>query len=911
MANLCKFEKTEYQVSYDSGVTWENIIPERYGKGDILEYDSQDCTQAQTMYRWRLLDGQYICDGNEKWTKEIQEESYNYGTTWYVSYPTVYRGATLVGVDEDFCNDKFVGHYLVVQRTPSCRSGYAWNGYSCVYVGSGGMPWTPWTRHSEDPLKIVKCDDSGVLTSGDTRYYIDYYPLIECEIGDCVTSLGENAFSGCSSISAITIPSGVTSIGASAFNGCSSLSGISIPSGITSIENSTFQGCSKISGFTIPSGVTSIGNNAFEGCTNLSGISIPSGVTNIGSNAFKSCSNIPSFTFTSPTPPTLGSGAFDNTNDVPIYVPCHSVPSYNSAWSSYTSRIQGIPPCEEPTPTGATRVYAIYNNGDVYYNYCDGRSALSSSDLQPSSYDYTRMTSLVIGGCVTSIPEFTFRNTYSSLTSVTISDGVERIDNNAFRGSTSITNVSIGNTVTQIGDLAFYECSGLTDVSIGSGVTYIGRDAFVRCTRLRSANIPRNITNIGNGAFMSCYALSNPIVIPSGVTSIGYGTFSYCYSLSSITFEEGSRLTSIGAYAFDKCYGLSGITIPSGVTTIGGYAFEGCINLSAITIPSGVTSIEQHAFSNCSGLTSITCLATTPPTLNSPGAQFYGSTCPIYVPCESVAAYKSAWSSYSSRIQGFPPCDITFKFSATYIGGQTYSAECDSSSYITTANTKPSGYQYSAMTSAEVGECVTSISSNAFDSFGNITNIILDNGVENIGMYAFRRCSSLTSITLPPSLTTLNEGVFYGCTSLPTVDIPNGITGIPYGLFSGCTSLSTITIPSGVTVISTYAFRYCSSLSALVIPNGVNVIGQYAFDGCSSMASCTIGSGVTSIGQFAFLNCSGLTSITCLAPTPPSIDSYMFNTTNNCPIYVPASSLETYKSATNWSSYADRIQPIT
>ena len=61
--------------------------------------------------------------------------------------------------------------------------------------------------------------------------------------------------------------------------------------------------------------------------------------------------------------------------------------------------------------------------------------------------------------------------------------------------------------------------------------------------------------------------------------------------------------------------------------------------------------IYNNAFDNCSSLTSITVNATTPPYLGS--SAFEGSTCPIYVPAESVNAYKSAysWIDYASRIQ--------------------------------------------------------------------------------------------------------------------------------------------------------------------------------------------------------------------------------------------------------------------
>ena len=117
-----------------------------------------------------------------------------------------------------------------------------------------------------------------------------------------------------------------------------------------------------------------------------------------------------------------------------------------------------------------------------------------------------------------------------------------------------------------------------------------------------------------------------------------------------------NTLTSIGSLAFYNCSSLTSVIIPSSVTSIGGSAFRGCNSLTSVTIPSGVTSIDDSAFYDCSSLTSITVEATTPPTLG--GVTVFNNTnnCPIYVPAESVAAYKAAinWSSYASRIQAIP-----------------------------------------------------------------------------------------------------------------------------------------------------------------------------------------------------------------------------------------------------------------
>jgi hypothetical protein len=85
------------------------------------------------------------------------------------------------------------------------------------------------------------------------------------------------------------------------------------------------------------------------------------------------------------------------------------------------------------------------------------------------------------------------------------------------------------------------------------------------------------------------------------------------------------------------------------------------------------------------------------------------------------------------------------------------------------------------------------------------------------------------------------------------------------------------------------------------------------------LTSITIPNSVTSIGDFAFSGCTGLTSVTVLATTPPTLGNNVFNVSwpnshlplpNLTEIRVPASSVDAYKAAANWSDYADIIVAI-
>ena len=122
-------------------------------------------------------------------------------------------------------------------------------------------------------------------------------------------------------------------------------------------------------------------------------------------------------------------------------------------------------------------------------------------------------------------------------------------------------------------------------------------------------------------------------------------------SLTTIKAEDLDGVTKIKNSAFYNCTSLTSVTLPSSVTSIGDLAFNYCTSLTSVTLPSSVTKIGYYAVYNCSSLTSITCLATTPPSIYSD--TFYTTTCTIYVPSESLSAYKNAryWSDMSSRIQ--------------------------------------------------------------------------------------------------------------------------------------------------------------------------------------------------------------------------------------------------------------------
>lgn len=106
------------------------------------------------------------------------------------------------------------------------------------------------------------------------------------------------------------------------------------------------------------------------------------------------------------------------------------------------------------------------------------------------------------------------------------------------------------------------------------------------------------------------------------------------------------------------------------------------------------------------------------------------------------------------------------------------------------------------------------------------------------------------------------------------------------------------------------AFYNCGRLINIKIPNGIQTIGSYCFERCNLLTNVTIPSSVTSISQYAF-DATSLANVTVLATIPPIAGENIFSRhAQEFKIYVPASSVDAYKAASGWSTYADSIQAI-
>ena len=179
------------------------------------------------------------------------------------------------------------------------------------------------------------------------------------------------------------------------------------------------------------------------------------------------------------------------------------------------------------------------------------------------------------------------------------------------------------------------------------------------------------------------------------------------------------------------------------------------------------------------------------------------------------------------------------------------------------------------------------------------SSIVIRDSVTSIGKYAFAFCRGLTSITIGNSVTSIGGWAFDSCNNLQNIYITDiaawcNISGLQ-NLMDYVESNKNLYINNELA-------------TSITIPNGVNIIPSYAFSKCTRLTSVIIGNSVTTIKDSAFQSCSVLTGIILLPTTPPTLGSSAFDSISSSAVFtVPKGTLDAYKAASGWSSYASKM----
>ena len=216
--------------------------------------------------------------------------------------------------------------------------------------------------------------------------------------------------------------------------------------------------------------------------------------------------------------------------------------------------------------------------------------------------------------------------------------------------------------------------------------------------------------------------------------------------------------------------------------------------------------------------------------------------------------------------------------------------------------------------------------------FGN-TSLISVNfpACGRIGWSAFADCTKLTNISFP-KVYTVERYAFESCSALSSVYFPQ-CTTVSWHAFLSCKNLVSANFPK-CTTVSSSAFRDCKALSDIHFPVCISIgyaafastrivsvsfpacrsIASYAFAQCSSLQTIHLPA-CTTIQSDAFRQCTNLSSLYLAGSSICTLVhsnafTYAGITSSKGAIYVPLSLGWSYKNATNWTYFFNRIFSI-
>ncbi len=365
-----------------------------------------------------------------------------------------------------------------------------------------------------------------------------------------------------------------------------------------------------------------------------------------------------------------------------------------------------------------------------------------------------------------------------------------------------------------------------------------------------------------------CLTTSICAFMPLTVSAATSGT---CGNNLTWTLDDEGTLTISGNGTMPNYYvqhspfynndNIKSVIIENGITNIGVRAFKDCHNLTDVTIPDSVTSIGSASFYACGSLTSMSI---------GNGLTNIGNE--AFDWCDNIE------SVYITDLAAW--CNISYE-------------DC----YDSVLNGSNLYVNNELVTELIIPDGVVNIGTGAFFGYNNLVSVTIPNSVTSIGSQAFRGCDGLTRVTIGNSVVNIDRLAFEGDCNLESVYItdleaylnikfeyadsnpmyyadklylnnrevsgeviiPNNVTYIPVYAFEGCESITAVKIPNSVTGIDGQAFGGCINLTSVTIPDSVTMIGYDAFNGCKNLIHVVIPESVTNI-NYPFPDCDRLES---------------------------------------------------
>ena len=314
-------------------------------------------------------------------------------------------------------------------------------------------------------------------------------------IGSGVTGIGDYAFSWFQSVRTLEIPDTVVRIGDFALYGVG-VSALKLPPKLKTLSRYVLGCTDNLMHVELPSGLNTIGDGAFWGA-GLHSIVLPASLTGIGASAFASCIGLTYVHYAGTKSKWAGIPVGDN----------------NAPLKSAAMRYGATAGPAEHSGKCGKRVRWKLDAGGVLTISGTGPMAdypLSDESGYGSEWSGGRRADLVTAP---------WREYLAQIKKIVVKKGVTRIGDGAFFYCYNATSVSLPGTLTSIGKSAFRSMS-ITSITIPDKVETIDQHAFDRCFRLKRVKLPSRLKTVSDWCFDHCTSLKK-LVLPKRVTTVG------------------------------------------------------------------------------------------------------------------------------------------------------------------------------------------------------------------------------------------------------------------------------------------------------------------------------------------------------------------------------------------------------
>lgn len=192
--------------------------------------------------------------------------------------------------------------------------------------------------------------------------------------------------------------------------------------------------------------------------------------------------------------------------------------------------------------------------------------------------------------------------------------GAVTIGSGAFKGLTDLQTLTLSDDIENICDNAFYNCTSLLTVTAGSGLKSVGSAAFTNT--LYIITIPEDDTStadVNESEFLQLGGIyyrylartKTATVIPSSVSIIAPDAFAGANNIETITFSNAANITEIGLDAFSdtkwitQTVGNEGdvVYVKDGFVVINHILVAYTGRATTVSVPADVITIASRAFS--------------------------------------------------------------------------------------------------------------------------------------------------------------------------------------------------------------------------------------------------------------------------------------------------------------------------